>query len=129
MTVLDHMSVGVPSISEAVAFYDSLLDTIGVKRLVKTDGFAAYGADRPAFLVMTPYDGGAATNGNGTHVAFRAPSRPAVDAFHACGVKNGGRCEGAPGPREGYPNPDVYTAYLRDPFGNKLEIIHNGFSA
>jgi len=31
--------------------------------------------------------------------------------------------------RAAYPIPDVYTAFVRDPFGNKLEAIHNGFAA
>jgi len=30
--------------------------------------------------------------------------------------------------RANYPIPDVYAAYLRDPFGNKPEAGHNGFS-
>jgi hypothetical protein len=25
--------------------------------------------------------------------------------------------------------PDVFAAYLRDPWGNKLEVVHGGFSA
>ncbi|RMF10623.1 MAG: VOC family protein, partial [Alphaproteobacteria bacterium] len=62
-------------------------------------------------------------------IGLRAPSRAAVDAFHRYAVANGGRDEGAPGPRPGYPREDVYTAYVRDPFGNKLEAIHNGFSS
>ena len=36
---------------------------------------------------------------------------------------------GMPGPRPGYPKPDAYTAFARDPFGNKLEAIHNGFAS
>lgn len=32
------------------------------------------------------------------------------------------------GARPGYPIPDVYCAFVRDPFGNKLEAIHNGFT-
>ena len=51
------------------------------------------------------------------------------EIFHAFAVANGGTCEGEPGPRDGYPNPDVHTAYARDPFGNKLEVIFNGFAA
>ena len=33
-----------------------------------------------------------------------------------------------PGVRPAYPMPDVFAAYLRDPWGNKLEIVHGGFS-
>lgn len=128
MTTIDHLSVGVPALGPATAFYDGLLETIGANRIATTDAFAAYGVDAPAFLLMLPFDGNAPTVGNGVHIAFRAPSKPAVDAFHKFAVENGGTCEGAPGPRDGYPM-DVHTAYIRDPFGNKLEIIFNGFSA
>ncbi len=128
MTTIDHLSVGVPALDSAVAFYDGLLDTIGVARLATTDGFAAYGVGSPAFLLMLPFDGNAPTSGNGVHIAFRAPAKEAVDAFHKFAIDNGGACEGAPGPRDGYPM-DVHTAYVRDPFGNKLEVIFNGFAA
>lgn len=128
MTTIDHLSIGVPSLDKATPFYDSVFETVGVKRLATTDGFAAYGAGAPAFLLMLPYDGKAPSAGNGVHIAFRAPTKDAVDRFHKTALDNNGTCEGAPGPRDGYPM-DVYTAYVRDPFGNKLEIIFNGFSA
>ena len=66
--------------------------------------------------------------GNGTHICFVAPSQQAVDVFHAHALRNGGTDEGAPGPRPGYPKENVYTAFVRDPFGNKLEAIYNGFA-
>jgi catechol 2,3-dioxygenase-like lactoylglutathione lyase family enzyme len=68
------------------------------------------------------------TPGNGTHICFNATSRDAVDAFHRAALAQGGRDAGQPGPRPGYPVPDVYTCFVKDPFGNKLEAIHNGFS-
>ena len=60
--------------------------------------------------------------GNGTHVAFIAPSREAVDRFHAAALAAGGSDAGAPGPRD-Y-TPDYYAAFVRDPDGNKLEAVH-----
>ena len=129
MTLIDHLSVGVPSIARASAFYDGLMATLGCRRLAASNGFAAYGTDTVQFLVMTPVDGRPATVGNGTHICFAAPDRDAVDAFHRFALDNGGRDEGTPGIRPDYPKPDVYTAFVRDPFGNKLEAIHNGFAA
>ena len=129
MTLIDHLSVGVPSIAPAVAFYDGLMATLGCQRLAASEAFAAYGTDTVQFLVMTPLDGRPATTGNGTHICFAAPDRHAVDAFHRFALDHGGRDEGTPGTRPDYPKPDVYTAFVRDPFGNKLEAIHNGFAA
>ena len=129
MTIIDHLSVGVPAIEEAARFYDGLMETLGFKNLAQTDGFAAYGVAAPAFLIMKPENGDASSAGNGVHIAFAAPAKNAVDAFHAFAIENGGACAGAPGSRPGYPKADVYTAFIRDPYGNKLEAIFNGFAA
>jgi len=128
MALIDHLSVGVASIGDATKFYDPLLATVGGNRLSTTDGFAAYGKEGVEFLVMLPYDKQASSGGNGAHICFVAPSREAVDSFHKTAMDEGGTCEGEPGPREAYPVPDAYAAYVRDPFGNKLEVIHSGFA-
>lgn len=128
MNIIDHLSLGVPSIERACQFYNGLMETLDCSLLAATDGFAAYGNGAVQFLVMTPANGESATAGNGTHICFVAPSREAVDSFHQFAKDNGGACEGAPGPRPEYPKPDVYTTFVRDPFGNKLEAIHNGFA-
>lgn len=128
MNIIDHLSVGVPDIDGACAFYDGLLKTLGVSRLATSDAFAAYGNGAVQFLAMKPENGSAYSTGNGIHICFAAPSQEAVDAFHAFAIANGGTCEGEPGPRPAYPAPNVYAAFVRDPFGNKLEVIHNGFA-
>ena len=129
MTIIDHLSVGVPDIEQATGFYDSVLKTLGIDRLASSDGFAAYGAGAVQFLVMIPENGEPFSNGNGTHICFAASSPDAVTAFHQAALEKGGACAGAPGPRPAYPAPNVFAAFVRDPFGNKLEAIHNGFSA
>ena len=128
MTIIDHLSVGVPALEQGTQFYDGLLNTVGIKKLAQTDGFAAYGVNTPTFLIMLPHNGDAPTHGNGVHIAFVAPNVEAVNAFYKFALDNGGVCEGAPGPRDGYPM-EVHTAFVRDPFGNKLEVIFNGFNA
>jgi hypothetical protein len=51
------------------------------------------------------------------HVAFKAPSRAAVEAFHSAGLAAGARNNGDPGVRrERY-----YCAFLIDPDGNNIE--------
>ena len=129
MNIIDHLSVGVPSIEDARKFYDPVMEALGYSCLAATEGFAAYGKDAVQFLVMTPLDKAASTAGNGAHICFVAPTQAAVDAFSKAALAQGGQDEGAPGPRPGYPKPDVYTTFVRDPFGNKLEAIHNGFAA
>ena len=128
MNIIDHLSVGVPDLDRACDFYDPIMEAIGCACLAKTEHFAAYGTNAVQFLIMTPSNGDAYTAGNGTHICFVAKTPDRVDAFHAEALRLGGTDEGSPGPRPGYPKADVYTAFVRDPFGNKLEVIHNGFS-
>lgn len=129
MNILDHISLGVPAIAAAREFYDRSLEPLGLECLAANEAFAAYGQGAVQFLLMVPSDGREFSRGNGTHVAFRAASRDAVDRFHANGMAAGGTCSGAPGPRPDYPANDVYAAFVIDPFGHKLEAIHNGFAA
>lgn len=129
MTTIDHLSLGVSDIPAARAFYGRVLEVLGIRCLAEGAGFAAFGRDRVAFLLLTPFDGGMASAGNGAHVAFAAPDRDAVAVAHATGLRAGGTDEGAPGLRAAYPIPDVFAAYLRDPWGNKIELVHGGFSA
>ena len=77
----------------------------------------------PRFYVYSPFNGEPATAGNGAMVAFVAPSPDAVDAAHAAGLARGGSDEGPPGPRPHYGD-GYYGAYLRDPDGNKVHVVH-----
>lgn len=128
MTVIDHLSLGASYIPAARAFYSRVLQPLGIVCLAEGAGFAAFGRDRIAFLLLTRFDGGPASAGNGAHVAFAAPDRDAVSAAHEAGLAAGGADEGLPGPRAAYPMPGVFAAYLRDPWGNKIELVHGGFS-
>jgi catechol 2,3-dioxygenase-like lactoylglutathione lyase family enzyme len=90
--------------------------------LAEDESSADYGAVEIVFSVETPVDGRPATPGNGMHIAFQARDRAAVQAFHRCGVANGGRDDGAPGLRPEY-DANYYGAFLRDPDGNKIEAV------
>ena len=71
---------------------------------------------------MRPFDGQAASAGNGTMTAFQAASRDIVDKAHAYALAQGGTDEGTPGLRPQY-HPNYYGAYFRDPDGNKLCVV------
>lgn len=125
--MIDHISVGVDDIERAKQFYTPVLSKLGLGLMAEMNSLVAYGGDVIQFLAMLPFDGQAAGAGNGTHVAFRAGSAEQVDAFHAAAMAAGAACEGAPGTRA-YPHDEVYAAYVRDPFGHKLEALTNGFA-
>ena len=54
--------------------------------------------------------------------ALAARGRAAVEAAHEAALRNGGRDDGAPGPRPRY-GPLYYAAYVRDPDGLRVEFV------
>jgi catechol 2,3-dioxygenase-like lactoylglutathione lyase family enzyme len=56
------------------------------------------------------------------HVAFSAPDRATVDAFHKAAKKAGAIDNGGPGIREIY-HPNYYGAFVLDPDGNNVEAV------
>ncbi|WJS02485.1 VOC family protein [Roseibium aggregatum] len=130
--MLSGVCIGANDLSAAGRFYDEVLATIGMKRFFSDPRELGYaGADgRISLFVLLPFDGRAATSGNGTQVMFYAPDAEAVRAFHAAALRCGGRDEGAPGPRSYHP--DYFGAYVRDLDGNKLNVsvsLENGTTA
>lgn len=128
--MFSHVTVGADDLDLAAAFYDAVLLPLGLKqREVDPDGgpearcWVRPEAPFPRFYVYNPFDGAKAHAGNGAMLAFVAPTRAAVDTAHAAGLAQGGSDEGAPGLRPHYA-PDYYGAYLRDPSGNKVHIVH-----
>lgn len=118
MAIFTHVVVGTNDVERARAFYDSVLGTLGLKRVMNFDAASLWGVDAPEFMVTKPGNGQPATHANGGTISFAAPSRAAVHAFHAAALALGGKDEGAPGPRPF--TPTAYAAYVRDPDGNKI---------
>ena len=121
MAIFTHLTVGANDLEKAGSFYDATLTPLGLKRLGGHDKAIFYGEAAPELLVLTPADGKPATAANGGTIGLKAPSRAAVDAFHAGALSQGGVCAGPPGPRPFAPN--AYCAYVRDPEGNKLAAV------
>jgi len=78
------------------------------------------GMGRPGLAVCKPYDGNAATAGNGNMASIACDSRAKVDAFYSKAMELGGTDEGPPGVRGDEGPRAFYGAYFRDPDGNKL---------
>ena len=119
-----YITLGTNNLTAAKRFYDAVMPTLGIVLREQDADEIGYGPpapDRIRFWVTKPYNGQPATNANGAMPAFVAPSRAAVDAFHAAGLSAGGTDEGAPGLRPYGTN--FYACYLRDPDGNKLSAV------
>lgn len=119
--MIGYVTLGSNDIAKAADFYDQLLGIIGATRFMESEKFVAWSVSpkSPALSVTRPFDGKAATVGNGVMVALVIDSTDKVDALHAKALELGGADEGAPGPRgDGF-----YAAYFRDLDGNKLNAF------
>ncbi|MBG0511243.1 VOC family protein [Agrobacterium sp. MOPV5] len=130
--MFSHVTVGTRDLERAERFYDAVLVPLGLtRRVVAPDGgpaalcWVATHSPLPRFYVYRPFNGEPATVGNGGMVAFLAPSKEAVEMAYAGGLSHGGTDEGVPGPRPHYGD-GYFGAYLRDPDGNKVHIVHRG---
>jgi catechol 2,3-dioxygenase-like lactoylglutathione lyase family enzyme len=121
--VFSHITIGSNDIERSRRFYEPVMATLGVDQPFKLPGTLVFGELAGLKLfVLSPFDQGVASSGNGTHAAFLARDRATVDAFHAAALAHGGTDEGAPGPRPHY-HANYYGAYVRDPDGNKLQAV------
>jgi len=122
--MIGYVTLGTNDIARAAAFYDQLLATLGATRFMEADTFIAWSTapDAPALSVIKPFDGNAATVGNGVMVALAMDSRDKVDALHKRALELGAKDEGAPGER----GPGFYAGYFRDLDGNKLNAFFMG---
>jgi catechol 2,3-dioxygenase-like lactoylglutathione lyase family enzyme len=117
--MLDHVGIQCSDIPASARFYDAVLATLGYSRVMDFGVAIGYGKDKPDFWI------GIFDSGDGfreSHLAFQAPDRAAVDAFHAAGVEVGAivlhEPRHWPEYHEGY-----YGAFLRDPDGNNVEAV------
>ncbi len=126
--MLGYVTIGALDGEASGKFYDAVFGAIGAERKFADGGWIGYGRkgqDGHDVYVCTPFDKKPASAGNGMMLAFDAGSREAVNRAHAAGLKNGGRDEGAPGPRPA-DSTTWYGAYLRDPTGNKICVYAKG---
>lgn len=120
--MIGYVTLGTNDLARAAKFYDALLAEIGAKRTLEAERFISWsaGADGPGLGLIKPFDGKAATVGNGTMVALAVDSQDKVKKLYDKAIKLGAKDEGPPGLRWG----TFYAAYFRDLDGNKLNFFH-----
>ena len=128
--MLDHTGFVVTDLARARRFYDAVGKPLGLgAKEINTESFLLgrgpgqvpylwIGTTRPSYWVD-----GSKPGINQMHVAFIAPSKSAVDEFHAAGIAAGGRDNGPPGKRF---NGEYYGAFVLDPDGNNIEACWRG---
>jgi catechol 2,3-dioxygenase-like lactoylglutathione lyase family enzyme len=114
---LDHLWIRVRDLVESRLFYETVAPVVGLRvEDGDVDRFLVKGESRSFALVR-----GEPVTEN-VHLAFPAPDRATVEAFHAAAVEAGFRDNGAPGERPEY-HTGYYGAFVLDPDGNNIEAV------
>jgi catechol 2,3-dioxygenase-like lactoylglutathione lyase family enzyme len=127
--LIDHVHLVVKDLAASRRFYLAVFDVLGIPLGGEdaTEGF--FWVDE--LFVSSP--GAKAPTGHAlaagkltgrVHLAFQAADRAAVDRFHAVATAAGGKDNGAPGIRPYHPG--YYAAFVLDPDGNNIEVVHHG---
>ena len=114
--LIDHVHLRVADLDASKRFYRAVFVALG-KSDAYVEGEGHFSADE---LWVDRGDGYISR----VHLAFQAPDRKTVDAFHRAAVGAGGRDNGAPGER-GY-HRGYYGAFVLDPDGNNIEAVFHG---
>lgn len=127
--MFDHVGVVFSDLARGSELYTRALAPLGIKIMedhTQPDGtgwlvFSTGAPESPFFVVAAGrpswWTGANIAATSPVHLAFRAPTRAAVDEFHRAGLAAGAHDNGAPGVRRGR----YYCAYLIDFDGNNVE--------
>ena len=128
--LIDHVHLVVNDLTASRRFYLAVFEVLGIPLGGEsaTEGF--FWVDE--LFVSSPdakSPAGFAISATGkptgrVHLAFQAADRAVVDRFHAAALLAGGKDNGAPGIRPYHPG--YYAAFVLDPDGNNIEVVHHG---
>jgi catechol 2,3-dioxygenase-like lactoylglutathione lyase family enzyme len=122
--MIDHCGSNAADYAATKAFYDAVFAPLGYRAISEfatpNGHVCGFGAKKPDYWIVE-----SKTPATPRHTAFVAPSRAAVDAFHAAALAHGAKDNGAPGIRAHY-HPNYYAAFVFDPDGNNVEAVFHG---
>jgi catechol 2,3-dioxygenase-like lactoylglutathione lyase family enzyme len=115
--MIDHVTLRVRDLAAAKDFYAAALRPLGYRVGKEFPGALGLGVGGllDFWLVGDP-------EARPQHLAFSAPTRAAVDAFHAAALAAGGADNGPPGLRLDY-HPSYYAAFAFDASGHNVEAV------
>lgn len=122
--MIGYVTLGTHDLAKAAVFYDAIAAELETPRMMEFETFIAWGkpGGGAGIGLTKPFDGNAASVGNGVMVALEAKDQEQVHRLYDIAIAHGGTCEGPPGPRgEGF-----YAGYFRDLDGNKLNAFVMG---
>ena len=114
--LIDHVHLRVADLAASKGFYRAVLASLGrPDSLIEGSGY--FHIDE---LFVDKADGPVSR----IHLAFQAPDRDTVAAFHRAVLAAGGCDNGPPGERSYHPG--YYGAFVLDPDGNNIEAVFHG---
>lgn len=118
--MIDHFGINCADVEASKTFYDTVLATLGHKRILEFGDFIGYGTDKPDFWIGR-YDGQPEVQRE-MHLAFSAPDADAVRAFVEAARGLGAEVlhESRQWPEY---HPGYYGGFVRDPDGNNVEAV------
>jgi catechol 2,3-dioxygenase-like lactoylglutathione lyase family enzyme len=117
--LFDHVKLPVRDLARSRAFYERALQPFDVSVVENSQG-PGFALDDQDFWIMQEEVAAVSV-----HIAFAAPDRETVDAFHAAALAAGGVDNGRPGLRPHY-HSGYYAAFVLDPDGNNVEAVFHG---
>ena len=117
---IDHVTLRARYLPSSRRFYEAALAPLSFGLEFEHEGLVAFGSGERGRLIIYASERPI----TGFHVAFSAPSREAVNRFHAAALEAGGRDNGAPGLRPEY-HEGYYGAYVFDHDANNVEAVHH----
>ena len=114
--LIDHVGLTVKDLEASKRFYRSVLSALGL-------GDALVEGPEHFYFDELWFDK-RGRDISRVHLAFQAPDRETVEAFHRAALGAGGRDNGAPGERSYHPG--YYAAFAFDPDGNNVEAVFHG---
>lgn len=128
---IDHLNFGVSDLQASAAFYREALAPLGITEIMRVPpgveqlAMIAFGWAhvKPFFWIV---DAPGSQVGPHTHLAFSAPDRATVDAFHDAALAAGATELRPPGLQPEY-HATYYGSFVRDLNGVDLEAVcHHG---
>ena len=120
--MIDHVSISVRDLTAAGAFYDRVLEPLGMQRMAERETTIGFGKKYPEFWLNARPGMSKVPDDTGLHVCLRTRSTESVVKFHEIAIAGGGRCDGPPGPRDAEMT-TYFGAFIRDLDGNKIEAV------
>lgn len=120
--MIDHVSIEVRDLAASAAFYDAVLAPLGMTRQANEPATVGWGKRYPEFWINLRAGMAPLAADSGAHVCLRARGTDAVDAFHAAALAQRADDDGGPALRPEYSD-NYYAAFIRDPDGNRVEVV------